>query len=623
MKEKENKKKKEPKRKPKYGMFSCVGYMFKKMWIWEKSIFFSRILIIPLAILVSLWDTYMPSIVIDSLQTSKSFSTVCLTVVILFLGRMVLIAARNYFTMKNNASEHFIVLNMFYDTNVKFYDMDAYLMLDPEVMKTIDRGSEATNRGNHSDGVHFAEYFSNLIINVLSFILFGTIVTTLSPWLLLLIVVGTIIDSLMLKWQKERNFADKDATTLTGRKFGYISQNISGNFSYGKDIRLFNLSEHINLLIKKITGESLNITKRQSNRSLLVSTISLLVILIRDGITYTYLIFEAAKGNINAAEFVLYFSAVSSLSGFMMNIIRQWSNVSRAALNISDYREMFEITGKLNRGQGITADFSAPVKIEFRNVTFKYPDKDENSGTPNKNILENVSFTINPGEKIALVGLNGAGKTTLAKLMCGLLLPTEGDVLINGHSVFEYNRDDLYSFFSLVPQEARILPVSIAENIALCRPGNIDTVRLYDCIRLAGLDEKTASLPSKAFTMLDKRIHTNGIELSGGERQKLLLARALYRNAPMLILDEPTAALDPIAEDKMYKKYKEFTKNCTSLFISHRLSSTRFCDKIFLLDGASFAEEGTHDELMQRGGKYKEMFDIQSKYYREEATENE
>ena len=249
--------------------------------------------------------------------------------------------------------------------------------------------------------------------------------------------------------------------------------------------------------------------------------------------------------------------------------------------------------------------------IEFKNVSYKYPEVE-------KYIIKNVSMKIEAGEKVALVGVNGAGKTTLVSLMCGLLVPTEGDVLIDGHSIYEYNKAELYRFFSMVPQEYTLLPSSIAENVSLCEASERDVERINYCLKQAGLWDKIQSLEYGVESCLEGRYNPEGVRLSGGEIQKLLLARSLYRNAQILILDEPTAALDAIAEDEMYRKYNDTVLNTTSIFISHRLASTRFCDRIYVMDGASLIESGTHEELVKSGGKYQEMFEVQSKYYKEE-----
>ena len=345
--------------------------------------------------------------------------------------------------------------------------------------------------------------------------------------------------------------------------------------------------------------------------SIIVSIISFLIVLLRDGIAYAFLIYKAIHGEVDASSFVLYFSAITSMSGLMGGILSTFNRVSEGALQISDYREALDIPDRLNRNRGIPVP-TTPFSIEFKNVSFTYPQGE-------KKVIDNISFKINPGEKIALVGLNGAGKTTLTMLMCGLFLPTEGEILIDDHPLTDYNRDEMYSLFGFVPQNYHLLPISIARNIASAiNDEEVDHEKLNQCIKIAGLSEKIASLDKGVDTPLNREVNPDGIELSGGETQKILLARLIYKSPLCIILDEPTAALDPIAEDRIYHKYNEISTRATSIFISHRLASTRFCDRIFLLDGAVFSEIGTHDELMKLNGKYRELFDIQSKYYKED-----
>ncbi|MFR3483412.1 MAG: ATP-binding cassette domain-containing protein [Clostridia bacterium] len=229
--------------------------------------------------------------------------------------------------------------------------------------------------------------------------------------------------------------------------------------------------------------------------------------------------------------------------------------------------------------------------------------------------------TLHPGEKLAVVGLNGAGKTTLMKLICGFLDPTEGRVLLDGKDIRNFNRADYYTMFSAVFQSFSILAGTIATNVAQNDVG-IDMERVKECIEKAGLRAKIESLPEGYETYLNREVYEGAILLSGGETQRLMLARALYKNAPFIVLDEPTAALDPIAESDMYQKYNEMTSGRSSIYISHRLASTRFCDRIIMIDNAGISEEGTHDELLKLGGKYAGLYEVQSKYYKEGEADN-
>lgn len=275
-------------------------------------------------------------------------------------------------------------------------------------------------------------------------------------------------------------------------------------------------------------------------------------------------------------------------------------------------REFIDIPDHFNRSKGVPLPKNPP-EIVLENVSFRYPNSQSDT-------LKNINLIIKPGEKLAIAGLNGAGKTTLVKLLCGLYRPTKGRITVSGHAIEEYNRDEYYSILSVVFQDICLLPVSIAKNIALCEQGQMNNTILKKVLKLSGLYDKVQSLPKKEDTLLLKSIHEEAIELSGGEMQKLALARALYKGGNIIILDEPTAALDPIAESEMYQKYNQLISDATSVFISHRLSSTRFCDRIIFLEDGEIIEEGSHEELMGLSGEYADMFNIQSHYYKEEVV---
>ncbi|MBP5222541.1 MAG: ABC transporter ATP-binding protein, partial [Lachnospiraceae bacterium] len=252
----------------------------------------------------------------------------------------------------------------------------------------------------------------------------------------------------------------------------------------------------------------------------------------------------------------------------------------------------------------------------LENVSFRYG---EDSGE----ILTDISLELKAGEHLAIVGLNGAGKTTLVKLICGLIEPTKGRVLYNGTDIREFNRIQYYGLFGAVFQDYSLLPVTIEEIVAADVEEAADAKRVEECLKQAGLWKKISSLEHGIKSRYDSAFWDDGMNLSGGETQKLLLARALYKQAPVIILDEPTAALDPIAENRLYESYDEIMKNKTTVFISHRLASTRFCTRILLLEKGRVTEEGTHEQLLARKGKYSELFETQAKYYRENAQGEE
>lgn len=609
----EYKAEKPPKRKPKYGLFSCVGYIYKVLWEANKQLVFVGLFTVPVTLLMSALSLYIPSITLKVLGQSEHFSTIALVIVGLLLGQLVMQLAKHIVDIDTNDAEHYVLMQLLYQWNHRMRTWDRFHDYDAESIRKEERAQKVFTN-NHTAGVHFPMDFAQMVATVLNFLIFGSVVATLSPLVILLLAAGCVADFLMGIWRKNRNYQEKDAFNEVEKRIRYSTMWISQDFKYAKDVRLYGMENFMHDRLQRLYEAADVLWKKQERRAKLTSVLSFLIVLVRDGVAYGFLIYKAVAGEVDAAGFVLYFNAMTSMAGFLTNILNSWSKIIEGAMQISDYREFFDLEDKLNRGPGIVVP-TAPFSIEFRNVSYKYPKGE-------KKVLDNVSFKIEAGEKIALVGLNGAGKTTLTLLMCGILLPDEGEVLLDGHTLYEYNRDEMYGLFGIVPQKYSILPVSIGRNIAaVTEDEEYDREKVNRCIEVAGLDEKIASLSKGVDTPLNLQIHRDGVDLSGGEIQKLLLARLLYKNPLCMILDEPTAALDPIAEDRMYRKYNDFAANATAIFISHRLASTRFCDRIFLLDGAKFIEEGSHEELMALGGKYRELFDVQSKYYREGGEE--
>jgi ATP-binding cassette subfamily B protein/ATP-binding cassette subfamily C protein len=259
-----------------------------------------------------------------------------------------------------------------------------------------------------------------------------------------------------------------------------------------------------------------------------------------------------------------------------------------------------------------TPDVPGTVEIVLDHVTFRYPGTDVD-------IYKDFSFTIHSGERLAIVGVNGAGKTTLVKLICGLYEPTEGHIYVNGVDIRDWKKKTLYDLYSTVFQDFNILAFTLRENVT-CTGGEADDARVIEALERVGLGKKLASLDRGLDQMMLKVVDENGTDFSGGERQKLAIARALYKNAPMVIMDEPTAALDALAEAEIYENFSTLVQGKTAIYISHRLASTIFCDKIALFDKDGVKEYGTHEELMAKKGMYYDMFVVQGKYYQEEVA---
>lgn len=599
---------KEPKRKPKYGIFHCVGFIYQYLWRNERWLAVHGLLTVIVTVAAAALTLYTPSLILEALESASGFGYVALVIVGLLLAGGMAGMASAIVSLRNNVGEMYMTFHLMYLKLTGQRTRDWYHRYSEAVQKLDERADKAV-QDNHATGVHLPMDFAAIVATILNFLLFGGVVSMLHPLIVVFLAVGCAISYAMTAWERKANYRQMDERNAADKRRVYVNH-MADTYRYGKDIRLYRMQGFLHTLSGKIIDDCQHYVDLWERRSFLTAVVSFLIILVRDGLAYGFLISKAVSGEVDAAQFVLYFSAITALSGYMNDILANWARVAEGAMQISDFLEDQEIPDKLSRGKGIPAP-KGLFSIEFKDVCYRYPMGE-------KQVLNHVSFRIEAGEKIALVGLNGAGKTTLTMLMCGLLLPDSGEVLIDGHSILDYNRDELYDLFGLVPQNYSLLPMSIGRNIACTKTEEeIDRQKLWACLETVGLAEKIRSLPLQERTPLNRRVYPEAVDLSGGEKQKLLMARLLYKNPPCMILDEPTAALDPIAESKMYERYNEITANATSVFISHRLASTRFCDRIFLLDGANFAEEGTHEELMAAGKKYRELFDIQSRYYKE------
>ena len=485
-----------------------------------------------------------------------------------------------------------------------------YRNQEDEHFRTLQQESFASCNGNFS---YYAQTYDAVVLffsNLLGFLAFAGILFSLSP-LLILFLCGTTLVSFLLnrpisRWL-ERNREEKAGYE---RRMQYVVS-ASEDIRAAKDIRLYRMAAWLDGVYETNLKGLLGWYRRYTARLFGVSAADSALALVREGLTYAFLLYLALKGTITVAEFVLYFHAVAGFSAWLGSMLGQITGMQRLNQSMNRFRSYLEYPEHYLREGGKPVPGPAgPKRIELRHVSFRY-------GTEEKDVIRDLSLTLEPGEHLAVVGLNGAGKTTLVKMICGLTEASEGSVLYDGTDVREYNRDAYYGLFGAVFQDYSILPVTIAEIVAEADSGSLDPARVEQCLEQAGLREKIASLPEGIQSKYDKAFWDDGVNLSGGEIQKLLLARALYRQSPVILLDEPTAALDPVSENRLYETYDGIMKGKTTVFISHRLASTRFCHRIVLIEDGRIAEEGTHGELLAKKGRYCELFETQAKYYRE------
>lgn len=593
---------KKTKEKSEFNIVSNILYSLKTVFKLSPIMFLTKIMVILAEISFKVYAIYETKIILDKFQTDNNLKNVLLLIV----GLLVLYAVIS------------LIQSVFYAIENYIFDKTAYILsqkacklmceADYDKLESPEYKNLLTQHMNFATAPLDMFYaFFELLKSIIMIVVFGTLVSTLHPLIFLMLVVMAVVHFFAKKPLVRLQHKLNIDMVANDRKFNYVTQ-ISNDFENAKEVRLYDMSPWINEISDDCLKTHRHLHSRIQWRAFLTGSINNFLNLLRDAFAYIYLIIMFSKNAITVGDFTMYFSAITSLSGTLTGLSEKITELTKYDLKIKDIRKTEKMPSSRNRGKGISAP-TENIEIEFRNVSFRYPNAENDT-------IKNISFKIKAGEKLALVGVNGAGKTTIVKLLCGLYLPTEGEILLNSHPINDYNIYEYYSLFSAVFQDISLMPYSIAENIAATtEKDEIDFEKVKNSIEIAGLKERVDALPLGVDTPFNKNINEDAVDFSGGEKQKLALARAIYLDRPMLILDEPTAALDPIAENEMYMKFNEISRGQTAMFISHRLASTRFCDRIIHLENGEIIENGTHDELIAANGKYAMMYGLQSKYY--------
>lgn len=603
-----------------FGFFSNLKFVLKVMKKYSSMLLF----LLPVSAMISVGNRYTVSFLIKYIiDIATNHGTLQQLLITLGIFSVIFITLWNTNSWYNSKTEIKCILarmNLILEKNLITMTMPFIYTEDPNMLDCNQKASQAV--GGNQQGV---EGMMHIILNFsgsLGAVIAGlSIISTINFKIVILMIAIALanffISNLANKWCKKHVW---DELAPWWRKRWYMDIAL-GDFSYAKDIRMFGLKNYLTHKFQEINKIRFNYQKKNNRVWLLVSIASSFFWVISQVLIYIYLIRCIFAKTITIGNFTLYLSATATFFECVMSLLNSITSFLNNSRYVDDFRsfyEMPELRQNLPDQKTILSKLQpqSHYEFEFQNVSFKYPRAERFA-------LQNVSIKIKAGERLAVVGLNGAGKSTFIKLLLRLYQPTEGKILLNGTDIQTYDLNSYFKIFAPVFQEVNLFAMSFAENVSMKSLENTDKDLAHQSVVQSGLEEKLDSLEKGLDTQLLKVIYDDGIDLSGGQKQKLALARALYKNSPVVVLDEPTAALDAIAESKLYSDFDKLIGGKTSIYISHRLSSTQFCNNVAMFKDGKLIEYGTHESLLKQNGEYANMFKIQAQYYVDAGETNE
>lgn len=482
--------------------------------------------------------------------------------------------------------------------------MDYETMEKPDIQECRERVS-----GTIEGAVEIVDLIGNIFSAVISFCVSFSIITYLNPLIILLTVAMVLINSYMTKWMNLKRFALRGEFSKNQRK-NWEFKDMLRSGSYAKEIRLYHIA---GMLLDKVTQSErdTNATTFKNNQNRhKVNFVLNITNFVQSAVVYVYLILKVLAKVIPIGSMTIYLSASQRFSGAVSSVVNSYMALSERAMEIDEWQEFLKIP-RVEKTGTLSPVITADSYIEFRDVSFRYPGSDIFA-------LKDISLKFSCIEKLCIVGENGSGKSTFIKLLLRLYEPTSGEILLDGVNITRYDYDSYVRLFAPVFQDFATYALSLKENVILAEKYDAEKFRGV-CVS-SNIQPLIDKLTKGADTQIGKALDPEGIELSGGEEQRIAIARACYHGGDIFILDEPTAALDPNAEYEIYTQFSNMITNKGAVLITHRLSAVQLADKVAVFSGGGIAEYGTHNELYADDGIYKEMFDKQAKFYRDDPV---
>ena len=601
-----------------YSMWSNTCYIIRKMAEYQPSVLFLMVLGFVAKSVSPYFMGIFGKYVIDIIQTDNAVSGEGELLKLILIAGCIALVLRFCTAVSDSLTWYRYInvrMNLITERIAKVLSLNYEFLERPDVLDVAERASQATN--DNSNGVEgMMRLISQLGENSLTVIVTFAAVLVLDPKLIIAMIVLTMVQFIyfrhIIKIDKKEVW-DRLSSSWRGRNY---MERITQDFDYAKDIRLFNLKDYLTEKFDKINAFFIERNDHHHKLWLRYNFVSAITGTVIKILVYAVLFTAVLKKDMSAGDFTMFLAFSFAFSNALFGLLQKSGDYKKASLETDDFRSFIDLEIGGDEKDCIPVPDTDSYEIEFVDVSYKYLKSDREA-------LSHLNLKIRPGEKLAVVGLNGAGKTTMIKLLLRLYDPTEGYITLNGTDIRKYKRADYYKLFAPVFQNVEIFAFLMSENIALQKADVLDIERARRCACEAGLEERLDSLAKGIETPLTKIVEDDGVDLSGGEKQKLALAKALYKGAKIVVLDEPTSALDAIAEQSLYESFDEMIDGKSAVYISHRLASTRFCDRVAMFEEGHMVECGSHDELMALNGKYAEMFNTQAQYYRENPDNGE